>query len=88
MPPEVADALRRRIEAREALVGVAGLGYIGLPIAGAMVEAGFAVLGFDVDRARVERLGRGEAVLEHLSEPIDALAHSGRFEATADAARP
>ena len=46
---EVAATLAEQLSSRLATVGVLGLGYIGLPIAAAMVEAGFTVLGSDVD---------------------------------------
>ena len=46
-------ALRARIEAGEALVGIIGLGYVGLPLARAFVERGVSVLGFDTDASKV-----------------------------------
>ncbi|WP_414644542.1 nucleotide sugar dehydrogenase [Bradyrhizobium sp.] len=39
-------------------VGVVGLGYVGLPVAIAFGKAGALVLGFDIDRRRVEELRR------------------------------
>ena len=41
-------------------VAVIGLGYVGLPVAVAFARAGFEVIGFDIDRGRVEELQRGE----------------------------
>ena len=83
-----ADRLHGRIAARQATVAVVGLGYIGLPITAAMVEAGFSVLGLDSDERKVERLARGEAYLRHLGEDLpQRLLDSGRFEPTADAGR-
>jgi UDP-N-acetyl-D-glucosamine dehydrogenase len=58
--------LAARIAAREARVGVIGLGYVGLPLALAFAERGFAVLGFDVDPGKVAALGRGESYIAHL----------------------
>jgi len=52
--PALADLLQR-IDARTAVVGVVGLGHVGLPIAAAMLDAGFGVLGFDTDATVVER---------------------------------
>lgn len=63
--PEAAE-LRRRIDAAEALVGVVGLGYVGLPLSLAFAEKGFRVLGFDVDPAKVGALSRGECYIPHL----------------------
>jgi len=85
---DAADALIARIDARSALVGVVGMGYVGLPIAGAMVAAGFPVLGFDIDARRVEQLQRGESPLEHLGPGFVAeLRSTGRFDVTLDPAR-
>ena len=43
------EALRDRLESREARVGVVGLGYVGLPLAVELAKAGFRVTGFDLD---------------------------------------
>ncbi len=56
----VASELRRKIDDSSALVGIVGLGYVGLPLALTFSEKGYRVLGFDVDRAKVEALSRGE----------------------------
>ena len=40
-------------KARKAKVGIIGLGYVGIPLALAAAKAGFTVLGFDIDEARV-----------------------------------
>ncbi|HWN43423.1 MAG TPA: NAD(P)-binding domain-containing protein, partial [Thermoanaerobaculia bacterium] len=80
-----AKALRGRIEGRTAKVGIVGLGYVGLPLALAFAERGFPVLGFDVDPAKVEALGRGECYIRHLdAERVRAQTGTGRLEATAD----
>ncbi|MGY2050611.1 nucleotide sugar dehydrogenase [Methylobacterium sp. JK268] len=77
-----------RIAAREALIGIVGLGYVGLPLALAALRAGFPVLGFDIDGQRVAALNRGEGAFHHI--PGEALAEAvgaGRFAATGDMAR-
>ena len=43
-----------KIEDRSAVIGILGLGYVGLPLAAAFVEAGFKVLGFDTDRKKID----------------------------------
>ena len=43
------EDLRGKIDRREARIGVIGLGYVGLPLAVELAEAGFRVTGFDVD---------------------------------------
>ena len=80
--------LLTRIRQREAVVGVLGLGYVGLPLSLAFARAGFRVLGYDNDVRKVEKLGRGESYIRHLDElELRAALDSGRFSATADAAR-
>jgi UDP-N-acetyl-D-glucosamine dehydrogenase len=78
------EALLGRIRAGGVRVGIIGLGYVGLPLARAFCDRGIAVLGFDVDPAKVERLGRGESYIKHIpSETVRAM-RQGLFEATID----
>jgi len=82
---EHADALREAIESKEARVGVIGLGYVGLPLALAFTGRGFRVLGFDVDRRKVEQLTAGKSYIPHLdSRRVGEAVAQGRLEATAD----
>ncbi len=80
--------LQDKITSRRAVVGVLGLGYVGLPLASAFVEAGFPVLGFDTDPTKIEQLARGEQYLRHLGAAMtERMKASGRFEATTDFSR-
>ena len=47
----VADKARflARIQGKEAVIGIIGLGYVGLPLGLTFAEKGFKVIGFDVD---------------------------------------
>lgn len=82
------DAVRRAIADKTAKVGVIGLGYVGLPLIRAFVEAGFRTLGFDVDEAKVRRLLAGESYIGHIpSSWIADCVGSGRFQPTADMKR-
>jgi UDP-N-acetyl-D-glucosamine dehydrogenase len=79
----VFDRLLRRIEAGEAIVGVIGLGYVGIPLALANCSAGFKVVGFDIDGDKVARLNRGESYIKHVeNRTIGEVVSSGRFTAT------
>ena len=87
MPPpsSTASALLTRIEQRRATVAIIGLGYVGLPLARAIFDAGYNVLGFDVDQSKIEKLARGEPYLHHLgSELIAPFVKADRFRATSD----
>src|SRR5438309_4025079 len=55
-----------RIRARQAVVGICGLGYVGLPLALTFGEKGFPVLGFDIDARKIEALGKGESYIRHI----------------------
>jgi len=77
--------LLKKIADRSARVAIVGLGYVGLPLARVFVDAGFRVLGVDVDPAKVESLTKGRCYLRHLGR--DFVRHmnvTGRFAATDD----
>jgi UDP-N-acetyl-D-glucosamine dehydrogenase len=92
----VLEDLVRRIESRDATVGIIGLGYVGLPLVCTIAEAGLRVAAFDVDRAKIDKLGSGESYIRHIpadrvrrirstSADVAALARGGRgFVPTAD----
>ena len=61
-----AHSLLERIQSHEALIGIIGMGYVGLPLALAFAENGFPVLGFDVDDVKIEQLDRGDCYIKHL----------------------
>ena len=76
-----------RFDTRTAVVGIVGLGYVGLPLSLRYAEAGFQVLGIDIDPAKVERLNRGASYIEHIGAARVAAARANGFEATTDFAR-
>lgn len=68
-------------------VGVMGLGYVGLPLVLSLVEAGFRVVGFDVDRTKTDALKTGLCYLEHVdAERVEKCCRSSAFRATNDPA--
>ena len=80
-------ALMRGIKDREALVGIIGLGYVGLPLAMAAGEAGFEVLGLEKDGEKRDRLARGDALYEGLDgDRLKALVARGRLRVSGDPA--
>ena len=82
------EALHRRFVAREATIGVIGLGYVGLPLVGAIAGSGFAVLGFDVDSEKVAQLNAGRSYIRHIPDAtIGGWLRGGRFHAVADFTR-
>src|SRR4030042_3400932 len=80
--------LLSKIQSGQALIGIIGLGYVGLPIALAYAEKGFRVLGFDIDPKKVEALGRGDCYISHMDPArIKRVVQSKRMVATADFSR-
>ncbi|MFF4774326.1 nucleotide sugar dehydrogenase [Microtetraspora fusca] len=64
---------------------VIGQGYVGLPLAMRAVEAGFDVVGIDLDEWRVKRLNAAESYVEDIGDDVLAAAHdSGRYRAAVD----
>ena len=55
-----------KIEARQAVVGICGLGYVGLPLALTFGEKGFPVIGFDIDARKISALEKGESYIRHI----------------------
>lgn len=82
------DSLLGKLDRREAVVGVLGMGYVGLPLIMAFAEAGFPTVGFDTNQHIVESLQSGQS---HIGDiPSDTVAsHRGtdKFQATADLSR-
>jgi len=78
----------QKITDRSAIIGVIGLGYVGLPLLAAFHQAGFRVIGFDNDPAKIEMLRRGESYLKHLGESlVTNMVQAGRFDVTTDTIR-
>ena len=63
-----AQQLRKKIESRQARVGVVGLGYVGLPLAVEFAQAGFTVTGVDIDAKKTASLNRGTLFSLHGAE--------------------
>lgn len=79
--PAAAATLVARLAAREATIGVLGLGYVGMPLALRYAEVGFRVLGFDIDTAKVDAINAGRSPLHGLADAAVAR-HAGRLSAT------
>ena len=79
------DELRRRIESREARIGVVGLGYVGLPLALEFAKAGYRVDGFDLDATKVRTLSEGGSYIGDVpAAEVREQVAAGRFAASTD----
>jgi UDP-N-acetyl-D-glucosamine dehydrogenase len=84
MPP-AARALIERFIRREAKIGVGGLGYVGLPLAVVLAEAGYSVVGIDYDREKLDLIRNGESYIEDVSsDQISKLVETDRFTVSDD----
>jgi UDP-N-acetyl-D-glucosamine dehydrogenase len=85
---DVASELIGKAERREALFGIVGLGYVGLPLAMELASAGYRVLGFDILGRVVSGLNAGHSHVKDVSDAqVREARAAGRFEATTDMAR-
>lgn len=83
--PSLKQELLRKFEAREARVGIVGLGYVGLPLAVAFAQAGFEVVGVDVSPEKVELLNCGSSYVEDVADDVLApLVRQGLLRASTD----
>ena len=81
---ELLEALRQR----QALIGVVGLGYVGLPLCLTYAEKGYRVLGLDIDQSKVSAITNGESYIQHIeASRIQQAGAQGCLEATTDFAR-
>jgi len=82
------STLYEKITSKSAEVGVIGLGYVGLPLAVEKAKAGFRVLGFDVQREKVDKINRGENYIgDVVPEDLATLTNNGHLSATNDFSR-
>jgi UDP-N-acetyl-D-glucosamine dehydrogenase len=82
------ETLIKKIENKEAVIGVVGLGYVGLPLAVEKAKAGYKVIGFDVQPARVEQVNMGiNYIGDVVDQDLSDMIQQGMLEATTDYAR-
>jgi UDP-N-acetyl-D-glucosamine dehydrogenase len=79
------EIIQEKIRERTARVAILGLGYVGLPLAVILAEAGFDVTGVEPDRRKVEDLDRGESYVQDVpTKQVANLIRSGKLRATTD----
>lgn len=78
--------IRDKIQNKTAQLGVIGLGYVGLPLACLFAEAGFEVIGVDIQPDRVAQINHGHSpfngIEPGLPELLASVVTSRRFRAT------
>lgn len=77
------EELLQKIESRDLVVGVVGLGYVGLPLAVEKAKAGYTVIGFDVMPEKVEMVNSGHNYIgDVVDEELAELVKAGKLRAT------
>lgn len=81
------SSLKERIVRKEAHVATIGLGYVGLPLALTISEAGFRTTGLDLNKQRVDAINAGERVISYFPEDrIRTAVSGGVFSASSEPA--
>jgi UDP-N-acetyl-D-glucosamine dehydrogenase len=82
---KVKEELLKKIDSKEIIVGVVGLGYVGLPLAVEKAKAGFKTIGFDVQEEKVNLVNKG---VNYIGDVVDSelkeLVDSGMLSTTTD----
>jgi UDP-N-acetyl-D-glucosamine dehydrogenase len=81
------NELIQRLNDKQSVIGIVGLGYVGLPLMLRYQEVGYRVLGLDIDQTKVDRLNKGETYIAHIKPEAIRAARAGGFDATTDFAR-
>jgi len=79
------SSLYKKLTDRTAQVAILGLGYVGLPLATVMAEAGYNVIGIDPDQSKVDALNQGISYIDDVETTlVDQLVKAGKIRATMD----
>lgn len=80
--------LLEKLRSKQALIGIVGLGYVGLPLSLTYAEVGYRVLGFDIDSAKADAINQGRSYIQHIDgERVARAQRQALLEATTDFAR-
>ena len=87
IPPKFSRSadLLEKLRSREALIGIVGLGYVGLPLSLTFAEVGYQVLGLDIDQAKVDAINQGQSYIKHIdSDRVSRSYEQQKLIATTD----
>ncbi len=85
---QLAEDFVAKAKSRDLTVGIIGLGYVGLPLAEAFINAGIRVLGYDVDQEKVGAIKNAKTYIKHITDDrLTKMNETGRMEATTDETR-
>lgn len=83
------EELIAKVENRDVVVGIIGLGYVGLPLAREFLKKNFTILGFDLDDNKIEKINKGKSYIKHIKEDFlrEFVLEKKKFSATSDFSR-
>lgn len=81
---QIKQQFLQKIQNKTTLISIIGLGYVGLPLMLRFIEAGYKVLGLDIDQDKVDALNAGHSYIEHIDSSAIDLARKSGFEASTD----
>ena len=82
------QALLQRLRNKDALIGVVGLGYVGLPLSLTYAETGYRVLGLDIDTSKIKTIQQDGSYIQHIAgERVAEARNQQRLDVTTDFAR-
>lgn len=81
---EFKDIIIKKINNRSSVVGIIGLGYVGMPLSMNFSKSGIKVIGFDIDRKKIEQINKKKSYIWSISSKDIGKALSKGFEATND----
>lgn len=83
----VKQSIVEGLQAKKAVIGIVGLGYVGLPLVLRFSEVGYHVIGLDIDQRKTDLLLKGASYIDHIAHADVAKARDAGFEPTTDFAR-
>ena len=83
----ILDNFLKRVADTDAVVGIVGLGYVGLPLILRFSEVGFPTIGFDIDESKVVALYEGRSYIDHIPSSQIEAARAAGLQATTDFSR-
>jgi UDP-N-acetyl-D-glucosamine dehydrogenase len=83
----VKQSIVEGLQAKKAVIGIVGLGYVGLPLVLRFSEVGYQVIGLDIDQRKTDLLLQGTSYIDHIAHADVAKARDAGFEPTTDFSR-
>ena len=79
------DTFIDRMKSKEAIIGIVGLGYVGLPLAKAFCQEKIKVIGLDIDQDKISQISKNKSYIKHIPDnAIESMRKDDLFEVTSD----